>query len=156
MPTRSTGTEPVSEFDDGVPDSPTPIPRSTYGSAICQYELCSFQSRSISRNATDSTQSQLQLSFSSAEDLAASHPSYADQITAAAQSSFLKGDQWGYLAALVAILIGMALVYRFFPRKDEEDALHRAYEAADTEGARAAATAPVAAPRVPPAYDPPQ
>src|SRR6185436_2577865 len=52
------------------------------------------------RNVTDSTQSQLQLSFSSAEDLAASHPSYADQITAAAQSSFLKGDQWGYLAAL--------------------------------------------------------
>ena len=108
------------------------------------------------RNVTDSTQSQLQLSFSSAEDLAASHPSYADQITAAAQSSFLKGDQWGYLAALVAILIGMALVYRFFPRKDEEDALHRAYEAADTEGARASAAAPVAAPRVPPAYDPPQ
>src|SRR3954449_9083100 len=52
MPTRWTGTEPVSEFDDGVPDSPTPIPRSTYGSAICQYELCSFQSRSISRNAS--------------------------------------------------------------------------------------------------------
>src|SRR3954447_18099629 len=52
MPTRWTGTEPVSEFDDGVPESPTPMPRSTYGTAICQYELCSFQSRSISRNAS--------------------------------------------------------------------------------------------------------
>jgi MFS transporter, DHA2 family, multidrug resistance protein len=88
------------------------------------------------QHVTDSTQSQLQLSFSSAESLAASHPSYAGQITAAAKSSFLKGDQWGYVAALVAILIGMALVYRFFPKRAEESALREAYDAADIQEAR--------------------
>ena len=54
-------------------------------------------------------------------------PGYASQITAAAQSSFLKGDQWAYLAAMIAVLIGMALVFRFFPKKDEEEALRAAY-----------------------------
>src|SRR3954452_1215961 len=73
------------------------------------------------KQISDSTQSQLQLSFSSAENLAAHHPSYAGQITAAAKSSFLKGDQWGYLAARVAILIGMGLLYRFFPKRDAEN-----------------------------------
>jgi MFS transporter, DHA2 family, multidrug resistance protein len=93
------------------------------------------------KHVTDSTQSQLQLSYSSAENVAAQHPHYASQITAAAQSSFLRGDQWAYLAAIVAILIGMALVYRFFPKKAEEVALHASYHAVD-DGAddRAAST----------------
>ena len=29
IPTRVTGTDPVSEFEDGVPASPTPTPRKT-------------------------------------------------------------------------------------------------------------------------------
>src|SRR4029079_5207194 len=64
-------------------------------------------------SATESTQAQLQLSYASAEDLAASNPDQAAQITAAAQSSFLDGDRWAYFAAMVAVLIGMALVFRF-------------------------------------------
>jgi len=83
------------------------------------------------KHVTDSTQSQLQLSFSSAENLAAHHPHYASQITAAAQSSFLKGDQWAYIAAMVAVLIGMGLVYRFFPKKEREDELRAGYDAGD-------------------------
>jgi choline-glycine betaine transporter len=86
-------------------------------------------------SVTQNTQAQLQLSFGSAEDLAAHHPAQASQITAAAQSSFLKGDQWAYIAAMVAILIGMALVYRFFPRKKEEEELRAAYQARDTDAA---------------------
>ncbi len=82
------------------------------------------------KHVSDSTQATLQLSYASAEDLAAQHPQYASQITAAAQSSFLKGDQWAYLAAIVAILIGMALVYRFFPKKEAEEALRASYHAA--------------------------
>ena len=53
------------------------------------------------KHVTDSTQATLQLSYASAEDLAAQNPHYASQITAAAQSSFLEGDQWAYLAAIV-------------------------------------------------------
>jgi len=83
------------------------------------------------KNITESTQSQLQLSFASAENLAAQNPKYADQITAAAQQSFLEGDRWAYVAAMVAVLIGMALVFRFFPKKDEEEALRASYHARD-------------------------
>ncbi len=84
------------------------------------------------KNVTESTQSQLQLSYASAENLAATNPQYADQITAAAQQSFLDGDQWAYLAAIVAVAIGASLVFFFFPRKDEEERLRAGYQAHDT------------------------
>lgn len=93
------------------------------------------------KNITESTQASLQLSYSSAEDLAAQHPRYADQITAAAKQSFLDGDRWAYIAAMVAVLIGMALVFRFFPSKEKEDALRAEYHAQD-EGEEAAAAQP--------------
>ena len=94
------------------------------------------------KHVTDSTQAQLQLSYASAENLAAQHPQYASQITAAAQSSFLDGDQWAYLAAMIAVLIGMALVYRFFPKKDEEEALRASYHAAESGGGGALGAEP--------------
>ena len=84
------------------------------------------------KNVTESTQSQLQLSYASAENLAATNPQYANQITAAAQKSFLDGDQWAYLAAMVAVAIGAALVYQFFPKKEAEHELRASYEARDT------------------------
>jgi MFS transporter, DHA2 family, multidrug resistance protein len=82
-------------------------------------------------NVTDATQSQLQLSFASAEDLASQHPHYASQITSAAQKAFLDGDQWAYTGAMIAIGIGMSLVFFFFPKKEREEALRAGYEAAD-------------------------
>ncbi len=91
----------------------------------------------VDSNTTQSTQAQLQLSFASAENVASHHPAQASQITAAAQQSFLDGDQWAYVAAMVAVLIGMALVFRFFPRKDEEEALRAAYHAQDSGSASA-------------------
>ncbi len=98
-------------------------------------------------DVTENTQAQLQLSFASAENLAAKHPAQASEITAAAQSSFLKGDQWAYLAAMVAVLIGMGLVYRFFPKKEEEEALRASYHAQDTGGeAAGSAAAPAQVP----------
>jgi len=84
------------------------------------------------KNVTESTQSQLQLSFASAENLAKQHPQYANQITAAAKSSFLEGDQWAYTAGAVAILLGATLVFFMFPKKDEEERLRVAYHAEDT------------------------
>jgi MFS transporter, DHA2 family, multidrug resistance protein len=84
------------------------------------------------KNITESTQSQLQLSFASAENLAEQHPTYASQITAAAQSSFVDGDKWAYSAGLLAVAIGMALVFRFFPKHDDELRLRASYLAIDT------------------------
>ena len=100
------------------------------------------------KNVTDSTQAQLQLSFASAENLAEKHPQYADKILSAAQSSFLDGDRWAYAAAMGAILVGMALVYRFFPRKDAEEELRASYHAHDRPAVRqgSAATKPGEAP----------
>jgi Na+/melibiose symporter-like transporter len=86
-------------------------------------------------NVTEQTQAQLQLSFASADNIAASHPQYASQITAAAQQSFLDGDRWAYVAAMVAVLIGMSLVFRFFPRKEEEEALRAGYHSEDSAAA---------------------
>jgi DHA2 family multidrug resistance protein-like MFS transporter len=91
---------------------------------------------------TDSTQSQLQLSYASAENLAEQHPQYASQITAAAKSSFLQGDEWAYVAGMVAILVGAALVFFLFPKRDREEELLAQYQAQDARPAAPADEAP--------------
>jgi hypothetical protein len=98
------------------------------------------------RNITDSTQAQLQLSFASAENLAKQNPQYASQITSAAKSSFLDGDNWAYVGAMVAILVGMALVFFFYPRKEREEELRAGYHASDERPAERAPDAPTARP----------
>ena len=90
----------------------------------------------------DSVAAQLQKSFDGAIAVAQQHPKYADQITAAAKSAFLQGDQWAYTAGIVAVLIGGALIFFLFPRKDEEERLLAAY-AAEDEADAAAVPGPV-------------
>jgi EmrB/QacA subfamily drug resistance transporter len=89
------------------------------------------------QDVSATTQSALQLSYSSAVDLASNpqYAQYANQIVAAAKSAFLQGDQWAYVAALVAIAIGMSLVYFLFPKKDEEERLRQSYLAMDDAAA---------------------
>jgi MFS family permease len=84
------------------------------------------------RNVTEQTQAALQLSFSSAENLAEQHPRYASQITAAAQESFLQGDKWAYAAGALAVVLGAVLVFLRFPKKEEELRFRAAYHAADS------------------------
>jgi DHA2 family multidrug resistance protein-like MFS transporter len=86
------------------------------------------------KQITDSVQNTLTKSFAGAEEVAAQHPQYATQITNAARASFLHGDQWAYVAGIVAILLGGALVFFLFPRKDEEQAMLAAYHAQDVTG----------------------
>jgi MFS transporter, DHA2 family, multidrug resistance protein len=84
------------------------------------------------KDVTASVQSELTKSFSSAADTAQRYPaSVQDQIVAAAKTSFLQGDQWAYLAGIVAVLIGGALVFFCFPRRDEERRLLAAYHEED-------------------------
>ena len=59
-----------------------------------------------------------------------------------AKASFLDGDQWAYLAGIVAILLGAALVFFLFPKQDEEQRLLASYHAED-------AAAGVQAPHMP-------
>jgi MFS transporter, DHA2 family, multidrug resistance protein len=112
-----------------------------YASAMASAVAASGQ------NVSESTQAQLQLSFASAADLAANNPKYASQITAAAKQSFLDGDNWAYIAAMVAVIVGASLVFFLFPRKEEEEELRASYHRLDAGGA--AAPEPPAAPAAP-------
>jgi DHA2 family multidrug resistance protein-like MFS transporter len=85
-----------------------------------------------------STQAQLEKSFSSAEAMAAQYPQYASAITAGAKSSFLAGADWAYLAGVIAVLVGAAVVFTFFPRRDDEKRLLAEYHAQDTAARPAA------------------
>ncbi len=80
--------------------------------------------------------SELTKSYASAADTAASYPaSIQDQIIAAARTAFLQGDRWAYTAGIVAVLLGAALVWLKFPRRDEEQRLLAGYHAEDTDAA---------------------
>ena len=80
-----------------------------------------------------SVQSLLIRSFSSAENIAKQYPQYADAITQAARESFLAGQEWAYLAGIIAVLVGAALVFFFFPRAARERELLEQYRKADAD-----------------------
>jgi hypothetical protein len=86
-----------------------------------------------SAQVTSSTASQLEMSFASAETIAQQYPQYASQITAAAKASFLAGDDYAYLAGILAVLIGAALVFFVFPKLEEERKLLAEYHAEDVQ-----------------------
>jgi MFS transporter, DHA2 family, multidrug resistance protein len=88
-----------------------------------------------SAKVTDQVQGQLTKSFASAVDTAQQYPQYQKQIVAAAKQSFLQGDEWAYLAGIIAIVIGGLLVFFLFPRKEREQELLAAYRAEDAEPA---------------------
>jgi predicted MFS family arabinose efflux permease len=106
---------------------------SILGAVLTTHYASAMAGQSVSSQVTNATEAQLQLSFSSAENVAAhSSPQNADAIIAAAKSSFLDGDQWAYAAGLVSVLVGAALVFFVFPRREREDALRASYHAEDT------------------------
>ncbi len=70
--------------------------------------------------APSSAVSGLTMSYSGAQSVAEQYPQYAAQITAAAKESFLAGDQYAYIAGIIAVLIGGALVFFFFPKPEGE------------------------------------
>jgi MFS transporter, DHA2 family, multidrug resistance protein len=112
------------------------IMQSIFGALLAAGYAASFTAAvAASQDASkvsNSVEAQLTKSFAGAESVAQQYPKYADQITAAAKASFLSGDQWAYLAGIVAILLGAALVFFMFPRKDEEKRLLAAYHTQDT------------------------
>ncbi|HEX5588320.1 MAG TPA: MFS transporter [Acidimicrobiia bacterium] len=76
---------------------------------------------------SDNVQAELTKSFSSAANTAQQYPQYAKQITQAAKQSFVDGQDWAYLAGIIAIVLGAALVYFMFPKHEQEEALLEQY-----------------------------
>jgi EmrB/QacA subfamily drug resistance transporter len=87
------------------------------------YANATIQSTGYANDVSNSIQTELVKSFGGAETIAAQYPQYAAGITAAAKASFLAGDQWAYLAGIIAVLLGAVLVFFFFPKHAEEKAL---------------------------------
>ncbi|MCP2636924.1 MFS transporter [Microbacterium sp. HD4P20] len=84
-----------------------------------------------SDQVTSSVQSQLTKSFSSAANIAEQYPQYSDAIVQAAKESFEQGQQWAYLAGVVAVLLGAALVFWKFPKAQRERELLAEYHVED-------------------------
>ena len=98
---------------------------------------------------TDEVQSQLTKSFSSAVDTAQQYPQFEDRIVAAARSSFLQGDEWAYIAGIVAILLGAALIFVLFPSRERELELLARYHSEDASGTAEPAKPPAPVARAP-------
>ncbi len=88
-------------------------------------------------SVSTSVESQLTKSFASAANTAQQYPQYSKQIISAAQTSFIDGADWAYLAGIVAIVLGAALVYFMFPKREAEIELLERYHAEDAGAAAA-------------------
>ena len=116
-------------------DLVAPIMQSIFGALLTAGFATAMSSAvtasSDSAQVTSNVESELTKSFSSAADTAQHYPQYASEITAAAKSSFLDGANWAYVAGLIAVLAGAALVFLMFPKKDDEETLLETYHNAD-------------------------
>ncbi|HEX3688022.1 MAG TPA: MFS transporter [Gaiellaceae bacterium] len=84
-------------------------------------------------HVTQNVENELTKSFAGAESVAQQYPQHAAQITAGAKAAFLHGDQWAYLAGIVAVLLGAVVVFFWFPKMEREKTLLAEYHAADAE-----------------------
>ena len=81
--------------------------------------------------APSAVTSGLEMSYAGAQSVAAQYPQYAEQITAAAKTAFLAGDQYAYIAGIIAVVLGAVVVFFVFPKKDKERELLTEYRKQD-------------------------
>jgi MFS family permease len=84
---------------------------------------------------TSQVQAELTKSFSSAANTAEQYPQYSDAIIAGARDAFVDGQDWAYLAGILAVLLGATLVWTKFPRRDAERRLLAEYRRDDSTAA---------------------
>ena len=78
-----------------------------------------------------STEAALQKSFSSAEEVAAQYPQYAQAIENGARVAFLQGANWAYAAGILAIAIGALVTWWRYPGRVGEQQLLAEYAKQD-------------------------
>jgi EmrB/QacA subfamily drug resistance transporter len=113
------------------------IMQSIFGALLTAGYAASFATQIAASPEADkvsqSVQNELTKSFSSAANTAQQYPQYAHQIAAAARTSFLDGGDWTYAAGMIAIALGIAVVFFLFPKREEELALLERYHAEDAQ-----------------------
>jgi EmrB/QacA subfamily drug resistance transporter len=111
------------------------IMQSIFGALLTAGYAASFASQIAASpeaaKVSESVQNELTKSFSSAANTAQQYPEYAQQIAAAARNSFLDGGDWTYAAGMIAIVLGMAIVFFLFPRREAELNLLERYHGED-------------------------
>jgi hypothetical protein len=98
-----------------------------YATAMTASITATGSSAEIPATVTD----ELTMSYAGAQSAAATYPQYADQIVTAAKAAFLAGDQNAYIAGILAVLLGAALVFFFYPKKEKEQKMLADYHAQD-------------------------
>ncbi len=84
------------------------------------------------QDVTATTQSQLQLSYASAADLAEQYPAVRTRRSWPPRSSpSSTATSWPTWPASSAVIIGAGLVFLYFPRKEDEERMRLAFHQAD-------------------------
>ena len=81
----------------------------------------------------DQVEAELTKSFASAVETAERYPQYSQQIIDGAREAFLHGDDLAYIAGIVAVLAGAAVVAFCFPGRDRERVLLAQYAQGDAQ-----------------------
>jgi DHA2 family multidrug resistance protein-like MFS transporter len=103
----------------------------TVGYASAFNQLIAGAPSATQAQITTSVQSELTKSFASASATAEQYPQYSTQIIQAARESFVSGQDWAYLAGIIAIALGAVLVFFCFPKREDELRLLAQYQAED-------------------------
>jgi MFS transporter, DHA2 family, multidrug resistance protein len=61
-------------------------------------------------------------------------------VTLTMPAAVLAGDQWAYIAGIIAVLLGAARVFVMFPKREEEEDLLVEYHAQDVASQAAIAS----------------
>ncbi len=109
-----------------------------YASAMAAAIAAAPQGAQIPSDVTN----QLEMSYAGAQAVATQYPQYSTQILTAAKNAFLAGDQYAYLAGIIAVLIGAVLVFFVFPKREKERMLLVEYHEEDLEKKEVAAGTP--------------
>jgi MFS transporter, DHA2 family, multidrug resistance protein len=111
------------------------IMQSIFGALLTAGYAASFSSQIAASphgsEVSQRVQNELTKSFASAANTAEQYPEYAHQIIGAARKSFLDGGDWTYAAGMIAIGVGITVVFFLFPKHDRELELLRGYHERD-------------------------
>ena len=120
------------------------IMQSIFGALLTAGYAASFSSQIAESpegaKVSEQVQNELTKSFSSAANTAQQYPQYAQPIVQAARNSFLDGGDWTYAAGMIAIALGIAVVFFLFPKHERELELLARYHGEDA-AARSAPSA---------------